>query len=248
MTTSGCILAADDEPSFLLPMAELLRHEGYVCECASDGNQAITMLQGKRHDALICDVEMPGNDQLRVVRIAKQFAPGMPVILVTGHPSVDSAVSSLDLPVVAYLTKPISFDRLLAEVREAMDLSHDYLVLSDICRHLRECCRALEEDRDRRTRHRNRDLPSVSPLVVRLLASCLSELVRLEADQSPGVNRQFLCDLLDCPEQPVCRQAIHETIEVLQKTKNTFKSKDLAELRARLERIVKKSPNSPHPA
>jgi CheY-like chemotaxis protein len=223
MTTSGCILAADDEPSFLLPMAELLRQEGYVCECASNGNQAITMLQGKRHDALICDVEMPGNDQLRVVRIAKQFAPGMPVILVTGHPSVDSAVSSLDLPVVAYLTKPIGFD-------------------------LRECCRALEEDRDRRTRHRNRDLPSVSPLVVRLLASCLSELVRLEADQSPGVNRQFLCDLLDCPEQPVCRQAIHETIEVLQKTKNTFKSKDLAELRARLERIVKKSPNSPHPA
>lgn len=120
--------------------------------------------------------------------------------------------------------------------------------LSDICRHLRECCRTLEEDRNRRTRHTSRHLPSVSPLVVRLLASCLSELVRLQADQSPGVNRQLLCDLLDCPEQPVCRQAIHETIEVLQKTKNTFKSKDLAELRGRLERTLKKSSHPPHPA
>jgi len=248
MNASGCILAADDEPSFLLPMAELLHREGYVCECASDGYQAITMLQGKRHDVLVCDVEMPGNDQLRVVRIAKEFAPGMPVILVTGHPSVDSAVRSLDLPVVAYLTKPIAFDQLLAQVREAMVLSHGYLVLSDVCRHLRECCRSLEEARDGRTRPTGRHSPAVSPIVIRLLASCLSELLRLHASQSPGVEPQSLCELLDCPEQAICRQAIEETIGVLQKTKSTFKSKDLAELRCRLECIVKKSSDSTHPA
>lgn len=250
MTASRCVLIADDEPQFLHATEELLREEGYHCECAASAQQAVTMLQNKRYDVLICDVTMPGNEQLRVVQVAQEFVPGMPVILVTSHPSVDSAVSSLHLPVVAYLTKPLDYGQLLSQMRMATGLSHNYLVISDVCRHLRECCQSLEETRDRNLRwaRMSSGHTGVSPIVLRLLASCLSELLRLQTSQSPEADASLLCELLDCHHQQTCRHAIEDTIDVLQKTKNTFKSKDLAGLRSRLEHLVKNSPHSPHPA
>lgn len=248
MAASEHVLIADDEPTFLQATAELLSKEGYHCDCASDAQQAATMLQKKRYDVLICDVMMPGNEQLRVVHIAQEFVPGMPVILVTGYPSVDSAVNSLHLPVVAYLTKPIDYRQLLGQIHEATGLSQRYLVLSDVCRHLRECCQGLEEVRNRNLRlaRMSNSGPAVSPLILRTLASCLSELMRLQDAPSLGSENSLLCDVLDCPQQRTCRQAIEETIDVLQKTKNTFKSKDLAGLRCRLERLMKNAPHFPH--
>ncbi len=248
MAASGCVLIADDEAAFMLATAELLRKEGYHCECAPDAHQAIGMLQQKRYDVLICDVMMPGNEQLRVVQIAQEFVPGMPVILVTGCPSIETAVGSLQLPVLAYLTKPIDYKELLAQIRTAAGFSHNYLVLSDVCRHLRECFQSLEAARDRRlalTRMHS-STSVVSPIVLRLLASCLSELVQLQSDLSSGEEPSLLCELLDCPQQRTCRHAIEDTIDVLQKTKSTFKSKDLAGLRCRLEELVKNPPHFSH--
>jgi hypothetical protein len=78
----------------------------------------------------------------------------------------------------------------------------------------------------------------VSIATVRTLASCLSELLELAARSSTCRASQNLCELLDCPQKPLHRRAIAKTIEVLKKTKDTFKSKALAELRTELERLV----------
>lgn len=248
MTATGYILIADNEPAFLQATAEFLSQEGFHCECAPSASQTTAMLQKSRYDVLICDVAMPGNERLRVVRVAQEFVPGMPVILVAGQPSVDSAINSLRLPVVAYLTKPLDYRRFLEQIREATLLSHRYLVLSDICRHLRECCEGLEEARGRNLRlaRMSGSHSTVSPLILRSLASCLSELMRLQGVPSPTTKNSLLCELLDCPQQQTCRHAIEDTIAVLQKTKNTFKSKDLAGLRCRLEHLVKKPSHLPH--
>jgi hypothetical protein len=78
----------------------------------------------------------------------------------------------------------------------------------------------------------------VSIGTIRTLAACLSELLELCARSDVDACAHDLCELLDCPQRPVHRQAIVDTIAVLKKTKETFKSKELADLRTRLEDLL----------
>src|SRR5689334_21617252 len=64
---------------------------------------------------------MPGNEDLRLVRDLAREAGGLPVIIVTGFPSTESAIASIDLPVAAYLRKPIHWDDFLARIEAAID-------------------------------------------------------------------------------------------------------------------------------
>jgi len=104
--------------------AELLRDEGFACDCATDGFQALKILSLHRHDLLIADLQMPGNTQFELFEQAAQIAPMMPMILVTGYPSLGSAIRAVELPVVAYLVKPFDFGDLLEYVRKANQRRH----------------------------------------------------------------------------------------------------------------------------
>lgn len=118
------LLLADDEETFLKATAELLRDEGFECDCAMDGFQALEILAVQRHDLLIADLQMPGNTQFELVEQAAQIAPMLPMILVTGYPSLGSAIRAVELPLVAYLVKPFDFDDLLKHIRKAIRRSH----------------------------------------------------------------------------------------------------------------------------
>lgn len=78
----------------------------------------------------------------------------------------------------------------------------------------------------------------VSPVTIRTVAACLSELLKLEWMQPHRDSCLDLCKLLDCPQQPVLREAIRHTIEVLETTKFRFKSKELKRLREDLETLL----------
>jgi DNA-binding NarL/FixJ family response regulator len=138
MTACERILIADDEETFLYSTAELLRRAGYACECAHDAASAAEKLQAGDHDLLIADIKMPGNPDLELIRALPQLARGLPVILITGYPTLRSAVQSIQLPVVAYLTKPLDFDELLAQVRSALEQSSAYRAVRSLRQRLRE--------------------------------------------------------------------------------------------------------------
>ena len=204
---------------------------------------AITVVFFGSGSILIADVKMPGNGELELVREARRLTQGMPVMLVTGDPCLDSAINSVQLSVAAYLTKPLDSDELRDRVRVLMERSGSHRTISKVRRHLWNCVHDLEDiecggpsppDAPRGA------AGMVSIVTIRTLASCLSELLRMNAARSSDGNSSNLCELLDCPQQPAHRVAIRETIEVLKKTKSTFKSKELAELRARLERLLEK--------
>ena len=114
------ILFADDEETFLYATADLLRQEGYTCDCVRDGASAIAKLHEHSYSLIIADIKMPGNSELEFIRLLPQIAPGVPVILVTGYPTLRSAVHSIQLPVVAYLIKPLEFDELLGQVQAVL--------------------------------------------------------------------------------------------------------------------------------
>ncbi len=111
------ILFADDEETFLQATADLLRQEGYECDCVRDGASATAKLHEHAYSLVIADIKMPGNSELEFIRLLPHIAPGVPAILVTGYPTLRSAVHSIQLPVVAYLIKPLEFDELLGQVQ-----------------------------------------------------------------------------------------------------------------------------------
>jgi PAS domain S-box-containing protein len=114
------ILIADDEEIFLHTTADLLRRKGYECACAPDATSAANLLRDNRYDLLIADIKMPGNGELEFLHALPRLAPGLPAVVVTAYPSLQSAIQSIQLPVTAYLVKPVAFPELLAQVRTAL--------------------------------------------------------------------------------------------------------------------------------
>jgi DNA-binding NtrC family response regulator len=113
------ILIADDEETFLHATADLLRREGYDVTTAPDGLGAAAALNTGQYDVLIADIKMPGNADMKLVRLLPQIADGVPVIVVTGYPTPESAMASAELPVLGYLVKPVALDDLLRHVKRA---------------------------------------------------------------------------------------------------------------------------------
>src|SRR5881394_80820 len=113
-TTKGRILIADDDGAFRLATQTLLRRQGFDCESVPDAAGAVELLGQSEFDLLISDIHMPGNAALELVERLPQVAETLPVILLTGHPSVQSAARSVRLRVAAYLVKPCEVEELLS--------------------------------------------------------------------------------------------------------------------------------------
>ncbi len=120
MAEPSRILIADDDESFLYSTADLLRREGYECTCALEARTAREMLGKTRYDLLIADIRMPGNSDLELIKELPQIAAGLPVILVTDNPPLNSAMQSIQPPVASYLVKPFELNDLLVRVKDAM--------------------------------------------------------------------------------------------------------------------------------
>jgi two-component system response regulator HydG len=110
------ILIADDEPLFLRTTAELLRKAGYACTCVSHGPAALEALASEPFDLILSDLNMPGNLRLELLREGRAQWPHIPLIVVTGAPSLPSAIESVRLGIADYLLKPVKYEDLLSSV------------------------------------------------------------------------------------------------------------------------------------
>jgi len=238
MTSVGSILVADDEETFRESTCRLLRREGFACHPAKDAEEAVESLRRGRFDLLLADIRMPRNPDLRVIREARELDSQMPVILVTGYPSTETAIRSVEMSVVAYLTKPLDFDELIPCVRMAIEHSRNRRALSAVRERLQSCLADLDTMDSKPLPRADAPREDISFGTIRTLASCLSELLEYWARSKRDRHVPSLCTLLDCPQRPVAREAILETIEVLKATKEAFKSKALAKLRMKLERVM----------
>jgi DNA-binding response OmpR family regulator len=122
---AGKILIADDNESFLLMTADLLRQEGYECYYAPDAMTVVETLKSVKFDLLISDINMPGNNESELIKILQEIAEGLPVILVTGRPFSETQIQSLSPPVTACLNKPLDFEELLMHVRSSIKCNTD---------------------------------------------------------------------------------------------------------------------------
>ena len=117
------ILVADDEPFYLKTTGELLRNEGYSVTCVADAGAAISALGQDAYDLILSDLNMPGNFKLELLHTSRSKHADIPLIVITGVPSLPTAIESVRLGIADYLLKPVKVDDLLASVRRALLLA-----------------------------------------------------------------------------------------------------------------------------
>ncbi|MBW1699395.1 MAG: response regulator [Deltaproteobacteria bacterium] len=118
------LLLVDDEERFLNTTKILLEKRGVVTFTATNGADALKVMDEHRIDVVVLDVKMPGIDGVEVLRKSKQKHPLVEVIMLTGHASVESAVEGLKLGAFDYVKKPCDISDLIAKVNEAYDRKH----------------------------------------------------------------------------------------------------------------------------
>ena len=243
MTELGRILIADDEETFLLSTADLLRTEGYKCDCTTNGIDAVEKLRSVEYDLLIADIKMQGNFELELIRDLSQIVEYMPVILVTGYPSMPSAIRSIELAVMAYLVKPIDFGELLEKVKLSIQNSRSVKTVKNIRKRLQQWSEDLKSVEDTsHTLPHDKYLMQVETFVsltCQNVFGALLDLKHLTDNAAVGNIKNEICHLFNCPHLRGLRVALAEAIEVIEKTKSSFKSKELAELRKKLEGLLK---------
>jgi two-component system response regulator HydG len=116
----GRVLVVDDDPALVQTLADGLADLGYDAEGASSGNEAARRT-GESFDALVTDLRMPGVDGLGLLALSRRDAPERPVIVMTAHGAVDSAIESIRRGAYHYLTKPFKVEELGLFVEKAID-------------------------------------------------------------------------------------------------------------------------------
>jgi len=115
------ILIVDDEETLRNMLFDVLREEGFEVDVASGGLEAIGKINGKHYDLIVTDILMPEVDGMQVLKKAKEIDPDSDVIIMTGYASVETAVQSMRLGAVDYITKPFNIEHIKIIVTRSLD-------------------------------------------------------------------------------------------------------------------------------
>ena len=117
------ILVIDDERSIRNTLKDILEYEKYEVDLAEDGTKGIEKIRSAEYDIVLCDIKMPGLDGIEVLERLVVLAPDTPVVMISGHGNIDTAVDSIKKGAFDYIEKPLDLNRLLITIRNAMDKS-----------------------------------------------------------------------------------------------------------------------------
>ncbi len=250
---AGRILLADDEEIFLQPTSLFLEKHGYQCDCVRSGEEAAVALEKSPYDLLIIDINMPGNRNLEFLRSRTDHSSFLPVIVVTGYPTFNSAVESLRLSVVDYRIKPLDLPNFVETVKTTIEKAK-------VVRVMREARQGFGNWLDQVSQMESALItPNADPAVPAAPAGnldwYLNEALQRFANLSMSLmhtvqtlkeglpeGKTDVCSLMNCSRLAAYESVARETVDVLIRTKNSFKSKELAEIRKKLEIVLKNKP------
>lgn len=117
------ILIIDDEKSIRNTLKEILEYEDYKVVLAENGEQALAILEsGKEQiDTIFCDIKMPGIDGIEVLDKIQEMGLDIPVIMISGHGNIDTAVECIKKGAYDFIEKPLDLNRILITIRNAND-------------------------------------------------------------------------------------------------------------------------------
>ncbi|MEP6683330.1 MAG: sigma-54 dependent transcriptional regulator [Parafilimonas sp.] len=118
---SGNILIIDDERSIRKTLNEILSYEGFKIDEATDGEEGLKMFSDKTYDVVLCDIKMPKLDGIEFLVKAGELNGDVPVIMISGHGTIETAVDAVKKGAYDYVAKPPDLNRLLITIRNALD-------------------------------------------------------------------------------------------------------------------------------
>jgi DNA-binding NtrC family response regulator len=115
------ILIIDDEKAIRKTLGEILSYEGYKIDEAGDGEEGLKRFKEKSYDVVLCDIKMPKIDGIEFLDKASEINPDIPIIMISGHGTIETAVEAVKKGAYDYVSKPPDLNRLLITIRNAMD-------------------------------------------------------------------------------------------------------------------------------
>ena len=115
------LLIIDDEKSIRKTLTEILSFEVYKIEEAADGEEGLKKFKEKTFDVVLCDIKMPKLDGIEFLQKAAELNPDVPIIMISGHGNIETAVEAVKKGAYDYVSKPPDLNRLLITIRNAMD-------------------------------------------------------------------------------------------------------------------------------
>ena len=115
------VLIVDDEPSILQPFEGLLTDEGFKVMTASNGYEALQIIEQDPPDIVLLDIWMPGIDGIETLKEIRAKNPRIPVIMVTGHGTIETAVNATKIGAFDFIEKPLSIDKVIVAINNALN-------------------------------------------------------------------------------------------------------------------------------
>lgn len=115
------ILIIDDERAIRNVLKDILNNEGYTTVEASDGEAGLAQFSAGNFDLVLCDIKMPKVDGIEFLQKAKDINPDVPIIIISGHGNIETAVDAVKKGAFDFISKPPDLNRLLITIRNAMD-------------------------------------------------------------------------------------------------------------------------------
>ena len=117
------ILVIDDEKSIRNSLREILEYEKHEVQDAPDGQAGLKKAESEKFDIILCDVTMPGMDGIEFLEKVVDIQPEVPVIMISGHGTIETAVEAIKKGAYDFVSKPFDLNRILITVRNALDRS-----------------------------------------------------------------------------------------------------------------------------
>ena len=189
------ILIADDEPGIRSSLQKLLEFESYRVVLAEDGARALDILRDRAVDLVLLDIKMPGLDGLEVLSQIHRDQPQLPVVIISGHGSIQTAVEATRLGAYDFIEKPIDADRILLVIRNGLaqrKLLRENVTLKDA---VRQRTRIVGEDAE--IKRIMETVRKVAPANVRVLimgenGTGKEMIARALHESSPRVEEPFV--------------------------------------------------------
>lgn len=228
------IAVAEDDPTARAMLGAWLHIEGCVGELFPDASTAGVALGARAFDLLICDVQLPDRTGHDLAAAIGEPNLGLPVIFLTGEPTLESAIRSVRLRAIAYLVKPPDLDELRLLLHREVAAHRYRRAVSASRHHLAEWDGELARLEQLTGAPEGRPVVDYLQVTVRHLGVVLGELDRSVSLLGAGAAGRETIAQLDLVTN------LRRTVSVLERTREHFKSKDLGELRKDLEALLRR--------
>ncbi|MRR20560.1 sigma-54-dependent Fis family transcriptional regulator, partial [bacterium] len=115
------ILVIDDERSIRNTLKDVLEYEKYEVDLAEEGTAGIELFSQQQYDTVLCDIKMAKMDGIEVLQKLQEISSDVPVIMISGHGNIDTAVDAIKKGAFDFLEKPLDLNRLLITIRNALE-------------------------------------------------------------------------------------------------------------------------------